>query len=524
MNTDVVIVGGGPTGLMLACELRLAGVRPLVLERLPEPSGVPKANGLLGQVVRMVDRRGLYERLAGAPGPPQPNSAYFMFAAMPLNLSLLDESPLYALPATQRHIEQVLQERAADLGAEIRRGHRLVAFAQDDDAVTAEVEGPDGPYRVRARYLVGADGAHSVTRKRSGIGFPGITYDRTTSRTAHVTVPAGWIDPATGALDVPGYGPVPPFLPRRTEHGTFSYAPFPGRPPLVSTTEWDQPEPEGPMTLDELRASVRRVLGADVPFDPPAGDGPHVLRRLSGGNTRLAERFRAGRVFLVGDAAHVSASGGSGLNLALQDAVNLGWKLAAAVRDADPPGLLDSYDAERRPAARRMAMLAQAQAALTAPGSDVTELRELFAELLADPGTVARLAALTAGSDVRYDMGAADAHPLTGRFAPDLDLRTPAGAVRLAELTATARPLLIDLTEDASAARETSGWDGRVQVVAARPEDPDAVSVTALLLRPDCHVAWASSSPRPDTAELDALRAAAARWLGLPEPARHAER
>jgi 2-polyprenyl-6-methoxyphenol hydroxylase-like FAD-dependent oxidoreductase len=415
MTADVVIAGAGPNGLMLACELRLAGVRPIVLERLPAPSEEPKANGLVGQVVKMIDRRGLYERLSGSPGPPRPNSAYFMFAALRLDLSLLEDSPIYTLPVPQRRIVEVLEERAVELGAEIRRGHELIGLSQDEHAVTLDVAGPERSYRLRARYLVGADGAHSVTRKLSGIDFPGVTYDRTVSRTAHAMVPAEWVDPETGALNVPGYGTILPFLPHRTERGGFAYAPLPGHPPLVSAVEWDQPETGLPMTLDEMRASVRRVLGVDLPLGPPTGEGPHVLRRLTGGNTRLAGRFSDRRVLLVGDAAHVyTGGGGPGLNLGLQDAINLGWKLAAEVRGYAPPGLLDSYQTERRSAARRTILYAQAQSALLAPGSDVT----------------------------------------------------------------------------------------------------------ALLLRPDCYVAWASGSPSPDSAELEALRAAAQRWFGVAERAR----
>jgi 2-polyprenyl-6-methoxyphenol hydroxylase-like FAD-dependent oxidoreductase len=516
--TDVVIAGGGPNGLMLACELSLAGVRPVVLERLPEPSEEPKANGLLGQVVKMVDRRGLHERLSGSPEPPQPNSAYFMFAAMGLDLSLLEDSPIYALPVPQRRIVQVLQERALEFGVEIRRGHEVVGLSQDDDAVTIDVAGPDGAYQLPARYLVGADGAHSVTRKLSGIGFPGVTYNRMTLRSAHATVPSQWVDPATGGINVPGYGAILPFLPHRTEHGGFSYAPLPGHPPLVSATEWDQSETDAPMSLDELRASIRRVLGVDMPLGPPDGEGPHVLRRLTGGNTRVAERFSDGRVFLIGDAAHVYAAtgGGPGLNLGLQDAINLGWKLAAEIRGNAPPGLLDSYELERRPVARRMVMNAQAQSALIAPGSDVTGLRELFTELLRDRNTVQRLAELTAGADVRYDMGGHDTHPLVGRFAPDMELHTPNGTVRLAELTRTARPLLLDLTEDESPAETLSEWRDQVDIVTARLQTP---APTALLLRPDCYVAWASASPQPDPAELEALRAALQRWFGVIEPA-----
>ncbi|QLQ35294.1 FAD-dependent monooxygenase [Micromonospora robiginosa] len=501
---DVLVVGAGPNGLMLAAELALAGIRPVVCDRLVEPTTENRANGLVGQVVRMLDRRGLHQRLTGDAAPPRPAPA-FVFGALPLDLTGVTDNPLHGLPVPQRQIERVLAERAAELGVPVRRGCEVTGLRQRADAV--EVEFADRT-TLTCRYLVGADGGRSTVRKLAGIGFPGVTTDRSVSRTAQVRVPAAAIDPATGGLAAPGYGIVPPFRHTRTERGLVVWAPFPDRPPLLSTTEWPQrPEPDAPMTLAEMRASVARVLGAEVPLDPPAGAGPHVLRRVVGGNTRLAERYRDGRVLLLGDAAHVhSAIGGPGLNLGLQDAVNLGWKLAATLHGRAPDGLLDTYEAERRPAARRVTMSTQAQSALIAPGSEVTALRELVGELLARPGNAAHVAALMAGADVRYDPGP-DGPPV-GTWAPDLVVHGDDGPVRLAALTRSGRPLLLDGTGTLAAA--CAPWHDRVDVVDGRLT---GTSSTALLLRPDCYLAWASAEAAPDRT---GLRAALTRWFGRP--------
>ncbi|MEV0276566.1 FAD-dependent monooxygenase [Streptomyces sp. NPDC050610] len=463
---DVVIAGAGPNGLMLACELALAGARPLVLERHPEPVDEQRANGLVGQVIRMLDRRGLYERLTEPGAVPEPAPG-FVFGAFPLALHDLPDNSLYVLPVPQLRIEKMLAERAAELGVEIRRGHEVVGLTQGERSVVIEIRDREP---VEAAFLVGADGGHSAVRKLVGIDFPGVTADDSVSRTGHVSVPEDMVG-ADGGLTVPGFGVVPPFQHLRTERGLFTWAPFPGQDPKVSTAEWDQPA-EGEASLGELRASASRVLGVDVPLAPPTGPGPHLIRRLFGGNTRIAARYRAGRVLLLGDAAHVhSAIGGPGLNMGLQDAVNLGWKLAAEVRGHAPAGLLDTYESERSPVARRVAMHTQAQSLLTRPGGDVTALRELFGELLGHPSARQHIADLLSGADTMYDMGPA-AGPLVGRWAPDLP--------GLRELTRTARPLLLDPT----GALDTGPWAPLADTVTVPELD------TALLLRPDCYIAW----------------------------------
>jgi 2-polyprenyl-6-methoxyphenol hydroxylase-like FAD-dependent oxidoreductase len=508
MTSEVVIAGGGPNGLMLACELALAGVRPTVLERLPGPNPLPKANGMVGQVVRAMDYRGLYERITGSDGPPGA-PPYFPFAAFPLPLHELAEHSLFALPIPQRKLEKLLGERAAELGAEIRHGHEVTGFTQDESGIRIEVTGPDGGYELLAEYLVGADGAHSIVRKLAGIGFLGDTDDAMISRTGSVRLPAGFTDPETGDLRVPGIGHIKPFGFTRTETGVLGYGRFRADVHTLSLLEWDASteDDDPPMTLAELRAAARRVLGVDIPMtliDLAEAPDQVLLRRLPGRNTRQADRYRAGRVFLVGDSAHVfSGIGGPGLNLGLQDAMNLGWKLAAQVSVWAPPGLLDSYHTERHPVGERVLHQTRAQSALLAPGPDVTALRWLFGELLADRETVRRIADLMAGSDVRYGTGT---HPLTGRCLPDLALTTEAGPTRVAVLMRRARPLLLDLAGRPDLAAVAADWKGRVDVIEAQCSEPPA---DVLLVRPDGYVAVAD----PDTAT---LRTALTEWFGEP--------
>lgn len=517
---DVVVAGAGPNGLMLAGELGLAGIRPVVLDPLPGPNPGRRANGIVGQGVRILDHRGLYGRLTGTDEPPRLNPRA-MFAAFPLDLTQVPDAQMFLLPVQQPRLVQVFAERAHEHGADIRWGHKLTGFDQHDDAVTIHVSGPDGLYDLTASYLVGADGGTSMTRKLAGIDFPGMSsYDLVARLGFDVLPPDEWIDP-DGGLEIPGFGRVPPLQFHRAENGVFAYGALGGRAAVIvfeldaaarEEPRTDDPD-EPPMSLAELEASAKRVLGADVPLRPAAPDAPLDLRRFSGINSRLATRYRAGRVILVGDSAHVhSPMGGPGLNLGLQDAVNLGWKLAAVLRGRVAPDLLDTYEAERRPAAERVIMHSRAQLALVRPGPEVTALRQLFSELVTDPEVVRRLSDLISGAENRY--GTVDAvHPLAGGWVPDFGIEKAGGTRRVAELARDGRPVLVDFSEGGVVAEATAEIADHITVAAGRPVGE--VPATALLVRPDGYVAWASSAPTPDAGELRQLRAALARWFGL---------
>lgn len=497
-ETDVVIAGAGPNGLMLACELALAGVRPVVLDPQPGPGSEPKANGLAGQVIRMLDMRGLYHTFGGADGPPAPLREW-MFAAMPVSLSGVEHNPMHALMIQQPRLVRLLEKRARDLGVDVRWGHALRGLTQDGGGVRITVDGPGDRYELDTAYLVGADGGRSLVRKTVGIAFPGSTSD-TVTRLADVDLPDA-LRGADGSYEIPGFGPLR-HRHNRLDRGGYIFFQMPGGRTIFATIEPGRLGADAPpMSLEDLRESARRVLGADVPLELPHGPGPHAMRRMDGTNTRLAQTYRVDKVFLLGDAAHVhSPMGGPGLNLGLQDTVNLGWKLAAEIRGTATEGLLDTYDSERRPVGERVMMQSLSQTALMAPGPEIDALRKLFGELMELPAVREHMAHLLAGSDVRYPVG--DSHPLSGYLAPELTLDD---GTRLAELLHDARPVLLDLSGGGFAA-SAGAWADRVDLVTGRSAD---TSVAALLVRPDGYVAWATDSP-----DGSGLPEALARWFG----------
>lgn len=512
-DADVLVVGGGPVGLMLAGELRLAGVRPLVLERHAEVGHSPNANGLGGQIVELLRYRGLLHRFAAVAHDPDPEIPGYPFGGMHLDLSRLEDPPLKGLRLQHPSVDRLLHERAVELGAEVRHRRRVVALEQGDDAVTATVEGPGGVERVTAPWLVGCDGAYSRVRGMAGIAFPGVTYPDV-HRLAEVAVHPSVTVLEGGDLEVPGHGRVSAGF-TRGEHGVFAMGSSGPGTLMVQTIE-DAPgggDVEASMTLVELRESIRRVRGIDLPLGEP--------RRLSRyrHEARQAERYRVGRVLLAGDAAHVLPATGIARSVGMLDAVNLAWKLAAEVRGDAPAGLLDSYELERRHAGARAMLQSQAQVALRRGLDGAADaLRELFQELLQDEQPSRRLAAMVAGSDVRHpaadpgDDAGGRRHDLAGRFVPDLVLRGDDGTTSsVAELLRRARPVLLVLADRPELHDAVAGWRDRLDVHAATTDDRPA---DALLVRPDAHVAWAAAVGEPGATAVPALRESLTTWFG----------
>jgi len=507
MDADVIVVGAGPTGLMLALELRLAGVQPLVLERHREVRDVKKAGGLGGRILELMAYRGLLGRLQAASTEPVP-ALRLPFGGLHLDFTVLADPPMELLMLPQPELERLLAELAVEHGVELRRGHELVGLSQDDAAVTAEVHGPEGAYEVTAPYLAGCDGAHSRVRELTGIPFPGTTYPEI-QRLAQTTIPEGVTVLENRDLEVAGLGRIP-FGFTATERGVFATGAtdpaFLGV--YTSEQETEDYDDDEPMTVAEVRDSIHRVLGVDLPLGEPVR-----LTRFTF-HARHAERYRDGRILLAGDAAHLFPSGGVALNAGMVDSVNLGWKLGSAVHGWAPPGLLDTYHDERHSAAERTLLHTRAQVALRR-GHDVSAdaLRELFLELASDEQPLRRIGALIAGTDVRYPMPNPGDHALTGTFARDLPLRTDRGAGSVGELLHAGRPVLLDLAGRSDLLAVAQDWRPRVDTHMAGTDDRPA---DALLIRPDAHIVWAAALDEPDRTAAPSLRAALSAWFGAP--------
>ncbi|MFD5462887.1 FAD-dependent monooxygenase [Kitasatospora sp. NPDC127059] len=498
-TVDVLVVGAGPAGLALAGELGRAGVRALVLEREPQPPGHCRGFNLNARSLELLDRRGLADRFL-AEGPTVPTTVFV--GASRLDLAAMRAKHRYVLGIPQTRVEELLAERAVESGARLVRSRRLTGLRQDGAGVTVEVDGADGPSTVRCRWLVGCDGGRSTVRRAAGIGFPG-TPARNFSLLGDVVL----ADPSAV-----------PFGPNTGPGGRSVFAiPRPGYVRLLTADPAPPADPHEPVSLDSFQRAVDAALGRRAEIAQA-----QWLTRF-GDAARLAERFRAGRVLLAGDAAHIHPPAGAiGVNAALDDAVNLGWKLALVARGQAPDTLLDTYHDERHAAGTRLLRNTRAQAVLArADGNDdddrLAPVRELLAELAESADTAGPLAEAITGVATRYPASGDPGHPWAGRLVPDLPLG-PTGRDRLTALL-TRTPggaLLLDGTTPHSAALATAAhpWADRVTTAHTRPDTPHRAD--AILVRPDGHAAWIGTPTTPADVAAEELRASLTHWFGPP--------
>ncbi|MEV4267334.1 FAD-dependent monooxygenase [Kribbella sp. NPDC049584] len=503
MDYDVVVAGAGPVGLMLACELRLAGVNVLVVERLTEPDLTIKAGSINVPTAEALYRRGLlpalqeqqkrlleqFARPAGAPAPEMPKRPPIAghFGGILVGADKVDfADPEFrdAGPAStiflvnQQTIEQVLAERAEELGVEVRRGVELTSYTASDNDVRVLL----GSEEVSAGWLVGCDGGRSVVRKLAGFDFVG-TDPEITGHQAMVELEGaeqlalGW---------------------NSTDTGIYAYGPFPGR---ILTVEFDGPpiDRDAPITAAELETSLRNVTGAEVTITKV------ITATRFTDNARQATTYRLGRVLLAGDAAHVhSPFGGQGLNLGIGDAMNLGWKLAATIQGWAPDGLLDTYTTERHPIGEWVLDWTRAQITIMRPDRHARALRRVMDDLLRTADGSTFLSKNLSGGWQRYDFGSDN--DLVGTSAPDLEF---ADGTRLGDHLRDGKAVLFNLTDSPQLRDLAAPWSDRLHIVDTKPATPGAAA--ALLLRPDSHIAWST-----DNENLDGLTPALETWLGQP--------
>ncbi|MBT2488575.1 FAD-dependent monooxygenase [Streptomyces sp. ISL-96] len=491
MDAAVIVVGAGPAGMMLAGELRLAGVDVVVLERLEKRTGESRGLGFTARTMEVFDQRGILPRFGEVETSNQGH-----FGGLPIDFGVLEGALQAAKTVPQSVTETHLEQWAASLGADIRRGHEVLSLRDDGDGVTVEVRGPQGEHTLRAAYLVGCDGGRSMVRKAAGFDFPGT--------------------PATMEMylaDIKGIELAPRMIGETLPGGMVMVGPLPGGITRIIVCERGTPPQrrESPPPFDEVADAWKRLTGEDISHAEP------VWVSAFGDATRQVTEYRRGRVILAGDSAHIHLpAGGQGMNTSIQDAVNLGWKLGAVVNATASPDLLDTYHSERHAVGKRLLMNTQAQGLLFLSGPEVQPLRDVLRELITYEDVARHLAAMVSGLEITYDVGTGS-HPLLGKRMPHLELTGPGRTTSSTELLHPARGVLLDLADNPRLRARAAAWSDRIDIVTATPRagcaPGELQGTTALLIRPDGYVAWAAPGSHHD------LPMAIERWFGKPPAA-----
>lgn len=487
METPVIIVGAGPVGLMLAGELRLAGVPVVVFEQRETIADESRGVGFTARASEVFDQRGVLQQFGKIESGTEGH-----FGGVRIDFAALEDNHFGVRRVPQPRIEHELEKWALELGATIRRGYRVTSVRMTDDAMIATVEGPDGCVEHTAEYLVGCDGGHSAVRQHVGIDFPGTepTRGMYLADIVGIDLPTRYV-----GVRVPGAMVMSAKLDN-------------GRTRVTIHEDSAPPPGASPPTFAEIADMWLRLTGESIHH----GQMKWVSAFTDA--TRQAAEYRRGRVLLAGDAAHIHLpAGAQGMSVGVQDAVNLGWKLAATVNGWAPDGLLDTYHSERHPVGARVLRSTQAQALIFLRGDEMQPLRNVLGELVKLPEAAALLAGMVSGLDVRYDVGGSG-HLLLGLRMPDRDLTLADGShSRVLELLHPARGVLITGESSGAARKLAVGWSDRIDVVVASWQpasvrSPDA-NTDSVLIRPDGHVVWAE----PGGGDLgDALH----RWFGSP--------